>query len=127
MSKASTAHVSAELLNQLVLAGLPWSEAAIVRDHLMECSECRGRAEILELCFDETGLSSCEGHTGEALDLEALKKKLKVFQCRLELLKRLHTENGERWAEAMFKLHTLTKRLMALQCSSTKERPRRDE
>lgn len=87
MLKNSTEHISDELLNQFVVAGLPVSEAAVIQDHLRACSECRGRMEILELWSDGTRLSDCGEYCGEAFDL----KILKVFQCRLELLKRLHT------------------------------------
>ena len=122
MLKNPTEHVSAELLNQFVVAGLPQSEAVVVLDHVRGCLECRGRVEILEFWLDGTRLSDCEEHYGAALDL----KRLLVFERRLELLKRLHTDNLRRWAEAMLKLDTLNKRLQVLQHRSTQKPDERD-
>jgi|SRR5947209_7548330 len=41
-------HLSATIINQFLLAGLPGSEVLAVAQHLHECEECRCRKELLE-------------------------------------------------------------------------------
>lgn len=41
-------HISGEMINQFLLAGLPQSVASEVAAHLKECSECRCRMELLQ-------------------------------------------------------------------------------
>ncbi len=43
-----SAHVTADVLDQFIQAGLPESEALSLQRHIELCSECRCRKEVLE-------------------------------------------------------------------------------